>query len=145
MHYTCGEHPGRGAHIHERGNRRAETCDCCIGVGFILQGSRGVHFVVSLNGPATIAILVQLAALVIPLGRFCVSRTGEWRVVLSVEELLDGDFDWAGNNSTPDAAAANPSTASKPIPRKIDVQSHPAWISFFISVETLSCPAEPPF
>jgi hypothetical protein len=55
------------------------------------------------------------------------------------------DLDWAGNSLTPDAAAANPSTAGKPIPNKVDVQAHPAWISSFISGETLSCPAEPPF
>jgi hypothetical protein len=55
------------------------------------------------------------------------------------------DLDWAGNSLTPDAAAANPSTAGKPIPGKVAVQPHPAWVSSFISRESLSCPAEPPF
>jgi hypothetical protein len=55
------------------------------------------------------------------------------------------DLDWAGNSLTPDAALANPSTAGKPIPGKVEVQPRPAWVGSFISAETLSCPAEPPF
>jgi hypothetical protein len=55
------------------------------------------------------------------------------------------DLDWAGNSLTPNAALANPSTAGKPIPGKVEVQLRPAWVGSFISAETLSCPAEPPF
>ncbi|MGB8028381.1 MAG: DUF3160 domain-containing protein [Terracidiphilus sp.] len=53
------------------------------------------------------------------------------------------DIDWAGNSA--DADASNPASAGKPTPGKIDSQAHPAWVSSFISRESLSCPAEAPF
>jgi hypothetical protein len=55
------------------------------------------------------------------------------------------DLNWAGASPNPDAAVANPSTPGKPAPGKVEAQPHPAWVSPFISRETLSCPAEPPF
>ena len=55
------------------------------------------------------------------------------------------DIDWAGKPANPDADPVNPSPADKAVPGKVDSQAHPAWVSSFISAETLSCPAEPPF
>jgi hypothetical protein len=55
------------------------------------------------------------------------------------------DLAWAGKGANPDADPANPSPADKAIPGKVEVQTHPAWVSSFISRESLSCPAEPPF
>ncbi len=55
------------------------------------------------------------------------------------------DLNWAGKSANPDADPVNPSPADKVIPGKVEVQPHPAWVSSFISRETLSCPAEPPF
>jgi hypothetical protein len=53
------------------------------------------------------------------------------------------DLAWAGTPANPDADPENPS--AKAVPGKVEVQAHPAWVSSFISRETLSCPAEPPF
>ncbi|MGD1106911.1 MAG: DUF3160 domain-containing protein [Terracidiphilus sp.] len=55
------------------------------------------------------------------------------------------DLAWAGKPANPDADPVNPSPADKAVPGKVEVQAHPAWVSSFISRETLSCPAEPPF
>ena len=55
------------------------------------------------------------------------------------------DLDWAGRPANPDADPTNPSPADKAVPGKVDSQAHPAWVSAFISRESLSCPAEPPF
>ena len=55
------------------------------------------------------------------------------------------DLTWAGKPANPDADPVNPSPADKAVPGKVDSQAHPAWVSSFISRETLSCPAEPPF
>jgi hypothetical protein len=55
------------------------------------------------------------------------------------------DIDWAGKPANPDADPVNPSPADKAVSGKVDSQAHPAWVSSFISRETLSCPAEPPF
>jgi hypothetical protein len=52
------------------------------------------------------------------------------------------DFDWAGQAAIP-GDPENPITRARP--GKVEVQAHPAWVSPFISRETLSCPAEPPF
>jgi hypothetical protein len=53
------------------------------------------------------------------------------------------DIDWAGKPANPDADPENPS--AKAVPGKVEVQAHPAWVSSFISRESLACPAEPPF
>jgi hypothetical protein len=53
------------------------------------------------------------------------------------------DLAWAGTAANPDADPENP--IAKAVPGKVEVQAHPAWVSSFISRETLSCPAEPPF
>jgi hypothetical protein len=53
------------------------------------------------------------------------------------------DLAWAGKGANPDADPENPS--AKAVPGKLEVQPHPAWVSSFISRESLSCPAEPPF
>jgi hypothetical protein len=50
---------------------------------------------------------------------------------------------WAGTPANPNIDPENP--AAKAVPGKVDVQAHPAWVSSFISRETLSCPAKPPF
>jgi len=55
------------------------------------------------------------------------------------------DTDWAGKPANPDADPVNPSPADKAVPGKVESQVHPAWVSSFISRESLSCPAEPPF
>jgi Protein of unknown function (DUF3160) len=53
------------------------------------------------------------------------------------------DVAWAGAPGVPNADPENP--LSKAIRGKVESQPHPAWVSSFISGETLSCPAEPPF
>jgi hypothetical protein len=53
------------------------------------------------------------------------------------------DLAWAGKPANPDPDPENPS--AKAVPGKVEAQAHPAWVSSFISRETLSCPAEPPF
>jgi hypothetical protein len=53
------------------------------------------------------------------------------------------DIDWAGKPANPDADPENPT--AKAVPGKVETQAHPAWVSSFISKESLSCPAEPPF
>ncbi len=55
------------------------------------------------------------------------------------------DLAWAGKPANPDADPTNPSPADKAVSGKVEVQAHPAWISSFISRESLACPAEPPF
>ena len=55
------------------------------------------------------------------------------------------DLDWAGKPANPDADPVNPSPADKAVPGKVETQAHPAWVSSFISRESLACPAEPPF
>jgi hypothetical protein len=55
------------------------------------------------------------------------------------------DLNWAGKPANPDADPVNPSPADKPVPGKVETQAHPAWVSSFISRESLACPAEPPF
>jgi Protein of unknown function (DUF3160) len=55
------------------------------------------------------------------------------------------DLSWAGKPANPDADPVNPSPADKAVAGKVDSQAHPAWVSSFISRETLACPAEPPF
>ncbi|HKN22114.1 MAG TPA: DUF3160 domain-containing protein [Terracidiphilus sp.] len=55
------------------------------------------------------------------------------------------DLVWAGKPANPDADPVNPAPADKAVPGKVEVQAHPAWISSFISRESLSCPAAPPF
>jgi hypothetical protein len=55
------------------------------------------------------------------------------------------DLDWAGRSPNPDGVPSNPPNAGKPIPGKVEVQARPAWLRSFISAETLSCPAKPPF
>ncbi len=53
------------------------------------------------------------------------------------------DFDWAGQAANPNMDPENP--AAKAVRGKVEAQSHPAWVSSFISRESLACPAEPPF
>jgi hypothetical protein len=55
------------------------------------------------------------------------------------------DLNWAGKPANPDADPVNPSPADKAVPGKVETQAHPAWVSSFISRESLACPAEPPF
>jgi len=55
------------------------------------------------------------------------------------------DLAWAGKSLPPDADLASPSKARKPIAGKVDLQQRPKWLNPFISQETLSCPAKPPF
>ncbi len=55
------------------------------------------------------------------------------------------DLDWAGKPANPDADPTNPSPADKAVPGKVDAQTHPTWITSFISRENLACPPEPPF
>ena len=55
------------------------------------------------------------------------------------------DLVWAGKPANPEADPVHPSPADKAIPGRIDAQAHPAWVSSFISRESLSCPAQPPF
>jgi hypothetical protein len=55
------------------------------------------------------------------------------------------DIDWAGTAGVPGADPENLTPGIKAVPGKVEVQAHPAWVSSFISRETLSCPAEPPF
>jgi hypothetical protein len=55
------------------------------------------------------------------------------------------DLAWAGKPANPDADPTNPPPADKAIKGKVDSEAHPAWVSSFISRESLSCPAEPPF
>ena len=55
------------------------------------------------------------------------------------------DLDWAGKSPNPEAAPGISSRARKPVSGKVEVQARPAWLSPFISGETLSCPAKPPF
>jgi hypothetical protein len=55
------------------------------------------------------------------------------------------DEAWAGKPANPDADPVNPSPADKAVPGKVDTEAHPAWVSSFISRESLACPAEPPF
>jgi hypothetical protein len=55
------------------------------------------------------------------------------------------DLAWAGKPANPDADPVNPSPADKAVPGKVEAQAHPAWVSSFISRESLACPAEPPF
>jgi hypothetical protein len=55
------------------------------------------------------------------------------------------DLAWAGKPANPDADPVNPSPADKATPGKVETQAHPAWVSSFISRESLACPAEPPF
>jgi hypothetical protein len=53
------------------------------------------------------------------------------------------DVAWAGAPANPNADPENP--IAKAIRGKVELQPHPAWVSSFISGETLSCPAKPPF
>jgi len=53
------------------------------------------------------------------------------------------DVAWAGAPANPNADPENP--IAKAIIGKVELQPHPAWVSSFISGETLSCPAKPPF
>jgi len=55
------------------------------------------------------------------------------------------DLEWAGKSTDPHAAPATQSKAGKPIPGRVNAQAHPEWLNTFISRETLSCPAKPPF
>ena len=55
------------------------------------------------------------------------------------------DLAWAGKVANPDADPSHPKPGDKAVPGKVETQAHPAWISSFISRESLSCPAEPPF
>jgi hypothetical protein len=55
------------------------------------------------------------------------------------------DLDWAGKPANPDADPVHPLPADKAVPGKVETQAHPAWVSSFISRESLACPAEPPF
>jgi hypothetical protein len=55
------------------------------------------------------------------------------------------DLAWAGKPANPDRDPVNPSPADKAVRGKVETQVHPAWVSSFISKESLSCPAEPPF
>ena len=55
------------------------------------------------------------------------------------------DLEWAGKSTDPYAAPATQTKADKPIPGRVSVQAHPEWLKSFISRETLSCPAKPPF
>jgi hypothetical protein len=55
------------------------------------------------------------------------------------------DLIWAGKPANPDADPVNPSPADKAVPGKVETEAHPAWVSSFISRESLACPAEPPF
>jgi hypothetical protein len=55
------------------------------------------------------------------------------------------DVNWAGKLANPDADPVHPSPADKAVPGKVETQAHPAWVSSFISRESLSCPAAPPF
>jgi len=55
------------------------------------------------------------------------------------------DLAWAGKPANPEADPAHPSPADKAVAGKVEAQPHPAWVSSFISKESLSCPAEPPF
>jgi len=55
------------------------------------------------------------------------------------------DLTWAGKPANPEADPVHPSPADKAVPGKVESQAHPAWVSSFISRESLSCPAEPPF
>ncbi len=55
------------------------------------------------------------------------------------------DLAWAGKVANPDADPSHPQPGDKAVAGKVEVQAHPAWVSSFISRESLSCPAEPPF
>ncbi len=55
------------------------------------------------------------------------------------------DLNWAGKVANPDADPVHPTPADKAVPGKVETQAHPAWVSSFISRESLACPAEPPF
>jgi hypothetical protein len=55
------------------------------------------------------------------------------------------DLNWAGKPANPDADPVNPSPADKAVPGMVETEAHPAWVSSFISRESLACPAEPPF
>jgi hypothetical protein len=55
------------------------------------------------------------------------------------------DLAWAGKPANPEADLVHPSPADKAVSGKVDLQAHPAWVSPFISRESLACPAEPPF
>ena len=55
------------------------------------------------------------------------------------------DLVWAGKPANPDRDPVNPSPADKAVAGKVEAQAHPAWVSSFISRESLACPAEPPF
>jgi hypothetical protein len=55
------------------------------------------------------------------------------------------DLAWAGKVANPDADPSHPLPGDKAVAGKVEVQAHPAWVSSFISRESLSCPAEPPF
>ena len=55
------------------------------------------------------------------------------------------DLNWAGKPANPERDPVNPSPADKAVSGKVETQAHPAWVSSFISRESLACPAEPPF
>ena len=55
------------------------------------------------------------------------------------------DIDWAGTAGVPGADPENLTPGIKAVPGKVEAQAHPAWVSSFISRESLACPAEPPF
>ncbi|HEY1804596.1 MAG TPA: DUF3160 domain-containing protein [Terracidiphilus sp.] len=55
------------------------------------------------------------------------------------------DLAWAGKPANPEADPVHPSLADRAITGKVDSEAHPAWVRAFISRESLSCPAEPPF
>jgi hypothetical protein len=55
------------------------------------------------------------------------------------------DLNWAGKPANPDADPVHPLPTDKAVPGKVETQAHPAWVSSFISRESLACPAEPPF
>jgi hypothetical protein len=55
------------------------------------------------------------------------------------------DLDWAGKACQPRRRSCESITGRQSGPRQGRFPAHPAWVSSFISRETLSCPAEPPF
>ena len=55
------------------------------------------------------------------------------------------DLNWAGRVANPDADPVHPTPADKAVPGRVETQAHPAWVSSFISRESLACPAAPPF
>ena len=56
------------------------------------------------------------------------------------------DLDWAGKPANPDARSCESITGRQSgAAARSRLQAHPAWVSSFISRESLACPAEPPF